>query len=174
MYNTSLNEVISIIAKEQAYRELSRKTIETVSNSKNIAGKKVKEIILEKMSEIETRGKYLENLIIEDYNKFFMNPCYSLFVNENTYKNLKTIRETEDYLLIDFETDEHYPYFEIQKYKTLEEVEESILERGSIESIEKLIVLEKGKVKDFDIALSRKTPYLPIVRWFENEYKEEF
>ena len=168
MYETSLREVIRLAATEQAYREQAEKTIRLVVNSKNINSEKSREIILKLMSLVEGRSKLLENLICKDYEENFMYPCYDLFINENIPKNLKTVRETEDFLLIEFETDEKYPYFQIQRFKTLEEVEAAILDRGSIAEIKKLIVIEKGNIKDFEIALSKKT-YLPTVRWCENE-----
>lgn len=168
MYETSLREVIRLAAKEQAYREQAEKAIRLVVNSKDIIGKKSIDTIEKLMSLVEGRSKFLEDLICEDYEENFMHPCYDLFINESIPKNLKTVRETEDFLLIEFEADEKYPYFQIQKFKALEEVETAILDRGSIAEIKKLIVIKRGSIKDFEIALSKNT-YLPTVRWYEDE-----
>jgi len=165
MYTTSLLEVIKTVAREKAFREYASMAMFAVSESNNIVSNRAIAKIREIMGNVEARSNELIDDIISDYKEKYIYPCYSLFINENKPKTINTVGETEDYLLIEFEVDKNI-WFSIHKCKTLAEVVEEILNRGNLDDIQTLIVLEQGQVKDFIIEPC-KNCYKPKVRWIE-------
>lgn len=171
MYEISLIEVINTVVREKAYREYAALAMLIVSEYENILSKEAINEVNEIMGMVDHRSAELKNMVLEDYWDKFIYPGYRLFINENKPKNLRTRGLTDDYILVEFNVNEDEEsksdiYFSISNYKTIEEVEEAILDMGNLDNIQDLIILERGIVKDFAIDLC-KCCYLPRVSWFE-------
>ncbi len=171
MYETSLIEVINTVVEEKAYREYAAFSMFMVSENNDIMSREVINEIKDIMSMVEHRSVVLKSMVLEDYWDNFMHPEYRLSRNEGKPKNLSTKMIIDDYLLVEFNVYEDEEsmsdiYFSISNYKTLEEVDEAILDMGNLDDIQDIIILEKGKVKDFAIEIC-KCCYLPRIRWFE-------
>lgn len=177
MYETSLDMIIEEVSKEIAYREYEYE-IKGIYLDEDLS-EDDKEIELQSIKDmVEQRFVEVKEELVEDFSWNFALPGYDISGNKGKLRNLRVKDEIKDHVVIEYDMEGNHQFNKIKLCETIKEVEETILSWGYLEDEENLskwknievkqnlIVLEKGKVKEFRIEPC-KCCYTLMVKWLE-------